>query len=117
DVVLELARVPASRRVAQLERPREVARLLEVRPHREDLVDQILHADDAVLPQRLLDQRVVVQWDTLLVDLAVAAFVDQLPHRLEVRLAAWMAPHTTNSAGLANRAVARDSVSRWHTPR
>ena len=34
---------------AQLERPEEVGRLLEVGADGEDLVDQILHTDDVVL--------------------------------------------------------------------
>ena len=38
---------------AELERPDEVVGFLEVRSHREDLVDEILHADDAVLTQGL----------------------------------------------------------------
>lgn len=38
---------------AQLERPEEVVGLLEMRAHSVDLVDQVLHANDAVFPKSL----------------------------------------------------------------
>lgn len=38
---------------AQLEGPQEVVGLLEARAHSKDLVDEVLHADDAVLAQTL----------------------------------------------------------------
>lgn len=50
-------------------------------------MDQILHADDAVLAKVLFDQFVVGKRDTLLVDLAVSALVDELTDRLEVGVA------------------------------
>ena len=83
----ELPLPEAAGRVAELERPQEVARLLEVRADGDDLVDQILHADDAELAQMVLDELVVRQRDALLVDLAVAALVDQLADGLQVRVA------------------------------
>lgn len=65
----------------QLEGPQEVVGLLEVVAHRVDLVDEVLDADDVVLlPEGLLDEVVVSEGDSLPVDLAVAALVDELPH-------------------------------------
>ena len=46
---------PATGGRVELEGPEEVGGILEVGPHREDLVDQILHADDVELAQALLD--------------------------------------------------------------
>ena len=82
--VLELPRSEPSGRIAQLEGPQEVARLLEIGPHGEDLMDEILHAHDPVFPQIILDDLVVGEGDTLLVDLAVATLVDEFADGLEV---------------------------------
>jgi hypothetical protein len=67
DEVLELPRPEASRGVGQLERPKEVADLLEVGPNRVDLVDDVFHAHDAILPQLFLDDGIVRERDALLV--------------------------------------------------
>mmetsp|Transcript_91292 Transcript_91292/g.284481 ORF Transcript_91292/g.284481 Transcript_91292/m.284481 type:complete len:253 (+) Transcript_91292:179-937(+) len=67
----------------ELEGPEEVRRLLEVGAHGVDLVDEVLHAVDAVLPEGLRDDLVVGQRDPLLVDLAEAALVDELPDGLQ----------------------------------
>jgi len=87
DVVLELARPEATIGVRQLEWPQEVAGLLEVGADGVDLVDQILHAHHAVLAKVVLDELVVGEWDALLVDLAVAALIDELANGLEVGVA------------------------------
>merc|ERR1712132_1186 len=71
---------------AELEWPQEVVGLLEVGTHSVNLVHKILHADDAVLAECGLDDRVVVEWETLLVDLAESTLVDQLANRLKVRV-------------------------------
>lgn len=82
--MLELADVEATVGVGQLEGPEEVVGLLEVGADGVDLVDQILHADDAVLAEVLLDDLVVGEGDTLLVDLAVTALVQELTDGLQV---------------------------------
>jgi hypothetical protein len=82
--VLELASMEATVGVGQFEWPKEVAGLLEVGPHREDLMDQILNADNAIFAQVVLDKLVVGKSDTLLVDLSVAALVNELADGLEV---------------------------------
>lgn len=69
--------------VAQLEGPKEVARLLEIRAHGVDLVNQILHAHNAVLAQMVLDQLIVGEGNALLFNLAVATLVDQFTDGLE----------------------------------
>ena len=84
DEVLELARTEPASGVAQLEGPEEVGGLLEVGADSEDLVDEILHADDAILAEVLLDDGVVGEGNTLLVDLAISALVDELLDALEV---------------------------------
>jgi len=86
--VQELARPEAAVGVAELERPEEVARLLEVGADRVDLVDEVLHADDAELAEMLLDDGVVGERDALLVGrLGVSALVDELTDGLEVGVA------------------------------
>lgn len=82
--MLELAGVEATVGVAELEGPQEVADLLEVGADGVDLVDKILHADNAVLAEVLLDDGVVGQGNALLVDLSVTALVDELLDALQV---------------------------------
>jgi hypothetical protein len=82
--VLELAGTEAAVGVAELEGPQEVGSLLEVGANIDDLVDEILHADDAVLAEVLLDDGVVGESDALAVDLAISALVDELLDALEV---------------------------------
>jgi hypothetical protein len=79
-----LALVEATERVGELEGPQEVGGLLEVGADSEDLVDQILHADNAVLGKVLLDNGVVGESNALLVDLTVTTLVDELTDGLEV---------------------------------
>lgn len=84
DEVLELAGAEATGGVGQLEGPEEVGGLLEVGANGVDLVDQILHTDNAVLAEVLLDDLVVRQGNALLVDLSVTALVDELADGLQV---------------------------------
>jgi hypothetical protein len=67
-----------------LERPQEVGSLLEVGADGEDLVDQILHADNAVLAKVLLNDGVVGEGNALLVDLSISTLVDELTDSLQV---------------------------------
>ena len=50
-------------------------------------MDQVFHADHAVLAEVVFNQLIVGEGNALLVDLAVSSLVDQLPHRLEVGIA------------------------------
>lgn len=84
DEVLELAGTEATGGVAELEGPQEVGGLLEVGANSEDLVDEILSADDAVLAEAGLNDGVVGQGNTLLLDLSVSALVDELLDGLQV---------------------------------
>lgn len=84
DEVLELAGVEAAVGVGQLEGPEEVVGLLEVGANGVDLVDQVLHTDNAVLAEVFLDDLVVGEGNTLLVDLAVTALVEELADGLQV---------------------------------
>ena len=87
DKVLELASTEAAGGIAQLERPEELRCRLEVWARCSDLMHEIFNADDAKLAQLLLDDAVVRNWDTLLVDLGVSALVDQVPDGLNSGLA------------------------------
>lgn len=84
DEVLELASLESTGRVGQLERPEEVAGLLEVWSDSKDLVDQVFHANNAVLAKVVLDQLVVGQGNSLLVDLSISSLVNEFTDRLEV---------------------------------
>ena len=81
--MLKLPCPESARRITQLERPQEVARLLEIRPNSEHLVDQVLHTHNPKLAQAILDDLVVGERNPLLVDFPVAALVDQLAHGFE----------------------------------
>ena len=85
--VLELPCPEPSRRVAQLERPQKVARLLEVGPYSKDLMDQILHTDDTKLAKIIFDDLIVGEGNALLVDFTIAALVDELAGGLEIWVA------------------------------
>ena len=85
--MLEFSWSEAASRVGQLEGPEEVGSLLEIGANGVDLVDQVFHADDAVLAKVVLDQLVVSESNTFLVDLAVSTLVDELTDRLEVGVA------------------------------
>lgn len=84
DVVAELAGAETTSWVGQLEWPEEVGGLLEVWSDSEDLVDEILHADNAVLAKVGLDDGVVGKSNALLLDLSVSALVDELADGLQV---------------------------------
>lgn len=84
DEMPELSLVEATSWVRQLEWPEEIAGLLEVGANGEDLVDQILHADNTKFAQVVLDQLVVGERNALLVDLAISTLVHELAHGLEV---------------------------------
>lgn len=71
--VLELPLVKAAVGTVQLKWPQEVRGLLEVGANGVNLVNNILHADHAVLSEVLLDDLVVSQRQALLVNLAVSA--------------------------------------------
>lgn len=78
--MLELTGAEPTCGVTELEGPEEITRLLEIGADGKDLVDQVFHADDAKLAQRIFDELVVCERYTLLVDFAVAALVDKFAH-------------------------------------
>jgi len=71
---------------AKLERPQEVVGLTEVRADSVDLVHKVLNAQDAVLAQALLNDSIVVERDSVLVDLTVSTLVDEVLDRLQGRV-------------------------------
>ena len=70
--MLELPLVEAAVGSVQLEWPQKVRGLLEVGTNGVDLVDEILHADHAVLSEVLLDDLVISQRQALLVNLSIS---------------------------------------------
>ena len=80
----ELAGTETASWVGELEWPEEVGGLLEVWSDGVDLVDEILHADDAVLAEGSLNDRVVGKSNALLLDLSVTTLVDKLADGLQV---------------------------------
>ena len=84
----ELPRPEPTSWVAKLERPQEIASLLEVRADGVDLVDQVFHAHDTVFAKMLLNDGVVGEGNAVLLGrLGVAALVDEFADGLEVRVA------------------------------
>lgn len=79
-----LASSESTSRVAELEWPEEVGGLLEVGANGEDLVDQILHADNAVLSKGGLNDGVVGESNALLLNLSISTLVDELTDGLQV---------------------------------
>ena len=58
--------------------------MFEVGTDSEDLMNQILHADNAILAEICLNESVVSESDALLVNLAITPLVDELSDGLEV---------------------------------
>jgi len=75
---------PATVGRVELEVPKKVARLLEMWSGSDDLMDHVLHADDTVSAEFLLDDFIVGESYTAAINLAKPTLVDQLAHRLEV---------------------------------
>jgi len=82
--VLELAGTETTVGRRKFEGPEEVGDGLEVGADGVDLVDDILNAGDAELAKAVLDEFVVGDGQTLLVDLSVATLVDELADSLQV---------------------------------
>lgn len=64
--------------VGELEGPEEVVGLLEVGTAGDDLVDEVLHAVDALSTELTSNDAVVGERDSASVDLTVTALVDEL---------------------------------------
>lgn len=75
---------PTYRGGGELEGPQEVVGLLESRSNAVNLMDEILHADDSILAQDLLNDGVVGERDTALVNLAESTLEDELTDSLQV---------------------------------
>ena len=82
--MLELAGTETTVGRRKFEGPEEVGDGLEVGADGVDLVDDILNAGDAELAKAVLDEFVVGDGQTLLVDLSVATLVDELADSLQV---------------------------------
>ena len=72
--------------VAQFKWPQEIIGFLEVFSHGEDLMDKILHTNDAILAEALLDEGIVSKGCPSLFDFAKSSFVDQFSHALQIRI-------------------------------
>lgn len=82
--MFKLPRTESASRVTELEWPEEIGGLFEIWANRNDFMDQVLHADDPILAQIFLNQRVVSESNALLVDLAVATLVDEFADALDI---------------------------------
>lgn len=81
--VLTLLNISTKRR-AELEGPEEVIGLLEVGSASIDLVNKIFHADNSELSELLSNDGVISEGNTLLVNLAETALVNEVGNGLEV---------------------------------
>jgi len=104
----ELSGTESTSWVGELEWPQEVGSLLEVGTDGEDLVNQILHADNAVLAKAVLNDGVIGESDALLVDLSVSTLVNKLAGGLQVGVSIgnpWLddLKHLKGSLGHANK--------------
>ena len=79
----ELAGEPTIGR-RELEGNEELIHNLELVPNGVNLVNNVLHADDVVLPKRVLDDGVVGDGLPLVVDVHEPTLVDELTNRLQV---------------------------------
>ena len=86
NIVKELTFSPHVVRVGELEGPKEVRSLLEVRTDSRNFVNKIFNTDDVVLAERLFNNRVISDGDTLLVNLSISTLVDQTTNGLQVRV-------------------------------
>lgn len=83
DEMLKFPGPETSSWAGELEGPQEVRSLLEVGTDSVDLVNKVFHANDPIFAQILLNDLVVCNGDTLLVDLPVTALVNQLTNSLQ----------------------------------
>lgn len=76
----------SSLRRRELERPQEVVGFLEGWSNCENLVNQILNANNIVLSQAFFDDAVISQWDAILVHLSEPSLINHLLDTLQVRV-------------------------------
>ena len=70
--------------IAQFKWPQEIIGFLEVLSNGEDLVDKILHTNDAILAEALLDDGIVSKGHPSLFNFAKSSFVDQFSHTFQL---------------------------------
>lgn len=87
DVMIRLLS-PSTSRCVQLEGPKEVGSVFEVFTNSEDLMDQILHADDVFLAKGLLYYRVGGKRGSTVVHFGESTLIDQFSNALLV----WVSP-------------------------
>lgn len=73
---MPLLRKP-SPRCSKLKSPQKVISLLEMRPNGIDLINKIIHGDNAKFTKRTLNQSVIGERDPLMIDLAEPTLVDK----------------------------------------
>lgn len=84
--VIQLLSLETAAGGLQLERPQEIGGVLEALTSGEDLVDDILNADDVLGAKGGTNNGVVAEGDSLATDLAETSLVDQFSSRLQVRV-------------------------------
>lgn len=87
DEVRGLALGKSTTRATQLEGPQEVVDGLESGSDSVKLMNNVLHADDALLAELLFDDGIVLEGNALTVDLGMTTFVNKLTDGLKGRSA------------------------------
>ena len=72
--------------IAQLEWPQEIVGLLEMLSNSKDLMDKVLHADDAIATKTLLNDGIISEGCPALLNFAKSSFVNQLSYTFQVRV-------------------------------
>ena len=76
--------VHSTSRAVQLEGPQEIVGFLEVSTNSDDFMDEVFDTDDVLATQGSLDDLVVGDGDSLMIDLGISSLHDQLPDALQI---------------------------------
>jgi hypothetical protein len=82
--VTELALLPHVVGVRELEGPKEVVGFLKVRTDSGDFMNEVFDTDNTVLAKGLFNDSIVMDRDTLLLNLGISTLVDQFTNGLQV---------------------------------
>ena len=80
----ELALLPHVVGVGELEGPKEVVDFLKVRTDSDDFMNEVFDTDNTVLAKGLFNDSIVMDRDTLLLNLGISTLVDQFTNGLQV---------------------------------
>ena len=72
--------------ITQFKWPQEIVGFFEMLSHGEDLVDKVLHTDDAVLAKVLFNDGIIINGCPALLNFAKSPFVDQFTYTFQIRV-------------------------------